>query len=859
MPFKPDLENLDDLITKGFNTGDIPEKAAQADLTLARLKTLLNKKSDEIWKTGAVEIDKLNILEKEYEGATTKKVKEALKVKRFFLFIAKWFFRLMLPILLVALASGYIVVALTDGWGQTLTTLLTQSLFIPVSIVLLVLFFVYRAQAEGLEFKEYSFREKVQEGKELTDLKKKVDDARQELDNKVINQGIKPLLKETIDKRLNTPFSISLPKLEYSGLSEVFDSNNEIVTEAKRKLEFMLANMSGGSIGIAGPRGAGKTTLLKSSCKDSLSMPDGPRVISVLTSSPVEYQARDFILHLFSSVCFKALEITTSRKTVHTAWEEIEEIRQPITTPFSHFIVPLSKFCLIIGSMLITLSFVIAGFTMKGKAPSASPQPPAAESNANAVGPNERTPVEEKVAEQANSSAVGRFISALGIKSGPLLMWGTILFLVGFALAYFIMTIERREWHMLRRRREPSYFNPSISIKEREHLEEIYDEAKKWLKEIKFQQSYTSGWSGALKLPIGLEGGVNTAVNLAQQQLSLPDITKGFCDFLNFLTRDFRVIIGIDELDKLESDEAAQRFLNEIKSIFGLENVFYLISVSESALSNFERRGLPFRDVFDSSFDDVIRVDYLNLNSAKRLITRRVIAMPPPFIHLCYCISGGLARDLIRACRNLMALSEKNYLPENGNTSSSDNNLMKLSGSLIKDDLHLKIQAMRVAAKKVKQESEVTWLLDKLHKLEGELESIPSLLQNYNDLIKNLELTKRAEKGNGELQVKDFMELYERLKQDLPSYNQSKPAAEEGQETASLYEEFAVYIYYCATLLQFFDDRLNAAKLSEAENKKAFDLLARARQSLSVNPRATRSMIDECRRIINITDPLVVS
>ena len=41
--------------------------------------------------------------------------------------------------------------------------------------------------------------------------------------------------------------------------------------------------------------------------------------------------------------------------------------------------------------------------------------------------------------------------------------------------------------------------------------------------------------------------------------------------------------------------EDAQQFLNEIKVLFGIEHCFYLLSVSESAMSSFERPGLPFR------------------------------------------------------------------------------------------------------------------------------------------------------------------------------------------------------------------------------------------------------------------------
>ena len=117
------------------------------------------------------------------------------------------------------------------------------------------------------------------------------------------------------------------------------------------------------------------------------------------------------------------------------------------------------------------------------------------------------------------------------------------------------------------------------------------------------------------------------------------------------IARQYRVIIGIDELDKIESGVKAEQFLNDIKGIFGLRESYFLVSVSEDAAASFQRRGVPFRDVFDSCFDTVITVGHLDYASAKQLLYSLVIGWPMPFIALCYVVSGGLARDLKRAAR----------------------------------------------------------------------------------------------------------------------------------------------------------------------------------------------------------------
>ena len=47
-------------------------------------------------------------------------------------------------------------------------------------------------------------------------------------------------------------------------------------------------------------------------------------------------------------------------------------------------------------------------------------------------------------------------------------------------------------------------------------------------------------------------------------------------------------------------------------------------------MASFDRRGLLFRDVFDSSFDDVVDVPTCAYPTLERLLNRRVV-LPIPF------------------------------------------------------------------------------------------------------------------------------------------------------------------------------------------------------------------------------------
>ena len=112
-----------------------------------------------------------------------------------------------------------------------------------------------------------------------------------------------------------------------------------------------------------------------------------------------------------------------------------------------------------------------------------------------------------------------------------------------------------------------------------------------------------------------------------------------------------RLVVGIDEIDRIEDAENAEKFLNDIKAIFGIPNCFYIASLSADALANFERRVVSTRTAFDTTFDTVLRIGPLELDIARQVLERRAIGLPYPFITLCYVLSGGVPRELMRIAR----------------------------------------------------------------------------------------------------------------------------------------------------------------------------------------------------------------
>ena len=136
---------------------------------------------------------------------------------------------------------------------------------------------------------------------------------------------------------------------------------------------------------------------------------------------------------------------------------------------------------------------------------------------------------------------------------------------------------------------------------------------------------------------------------------------REFLTQLHALTVDdqVKIVICIDELDKNADPADAVAIINGIKDLFHLTNVHVLVSVSTDALASFAARGVPLRDVFDSSFDTMVTLAPLTFNECRHLVSRRAPGFPSSAVMFAYAWSGGNARDLIRTARACVELPRR--------------------------------------------------------------------------------------------------------------------------------------------------------------------------------------------------------
>jgi len=563
-----------------------------------------------------------------------------------------------------------------------------------------------------------------------------------------IERAVAGWLSERVNQEIGAIYAHALPEVDPQGLAEVDDTEREIATRSGSELDSLFDRMPGGSIGISGPRGAGKSTLIARATSQAGRV-EGDRVaLGVVVDAPVDYDAREFVLHLFARLCESVLgpDRVDALRNWDTAAEPSRTARpfRSLRSPYPPLLGPL----LFLAGAALYVAILDAEGNLR---------------------------LEDRDT------------------------WAIVLMATGGALTYLTLILNPR-WIVGKLR---------SSLPRGKPKGRALATAAVRLRQIWFQRTFSSGWSGSFKMPVGLEAGTERSAQLAENQMSLPDIVSLYKEFVQLIAATGEVRIGIDELDKME-DEQARRFLNEIKVIFRISGCFYLVSVSEDAMSYFERRGLPFRDVFDSSFDDVLRVGYLPYTDSHRLLRRRVVGLPIQFVALCHVIGGGLARDVIRVARDVCEHPAGASLEEVARTLSTK-------------QLNAKCAAARVAVRRLKDPRLSSLLSGWLTKMDAAAETQESMLEKCGTFEE---------------------EFAEPLGPVPPDESQM---LREHREALSVALEVVTFNYFVATVRDFIHGLESQAATERAVSSKAIDQLGEARQAFSLDPREAWGAISTVR------------
>ena len=578
------------------------------------------------------------------------------------------------------------------------------------------------------------------------------------------------------------------------GLSAVTDIAMMTETAARTLLREKIENMSSGCIGVTGLRGAGKSTLIRNFCGHRYGTPPYARGhgtelpgLRLKVQAPCRYDAREFLVHVYTCLCRAVLA----------------DVRLNPTSFFHRIVLSLFLPQSIRPVALLRNLAAIAFFTLAG--------------------------------DLAFRATHGHWW--VPSWTSPTWEWTGVIVasLVGLVVA---------GW----RTRQ--------TLLELRGVLTLATDAQDRLEKLHFQRTETRGYSGTLGGPMGSGVNVSGGQSLTEQMMTMPELVDDYCDFVERVVAalgevispekkkdrksgegedakskrgkdrkskkgpsprnsEVRLVIGIDEMDQIEDVRAADLFLTELQFFFGTSNCVYLVSISPKALAAADEQGVPTRNSASAIFDEIVWVDPLDLIKARDLLNGRVIGLPDAFIKLCYVLSGGLPKDLLRIARTVSAIKP--------GTSGGTPELAQAVAAAITDELDgLVHRAM----------ADVAFL---------EILAAPGLLKLLSDNLWQISQSKIPGSTTRPVDIRKLMDALSGLWVGAKRQQFADAKGEISPRTAEICDNFLAGLYFLLTVQQLFGT-------STLDDEGALRDLAWARAALDLNPYLAADIIsDTCK------------
>ena len=424
--------------------------------------------------------------------------------------------------------------------------------------------------------------------------------------------------------------------------------------DESKRLSDRLARSSASVTGIAGERGAGKSSL----AMRVLSKQKKPKVYTQLIHAPTGYEPREFLASVFQAICENVVERIDKelgQKKGLAARAEAEG-RRLLRKMLAWMLACLLPLMAAGGYLAIayseTLNQIDAEYWESRR------------EYLNEEVARIRTDMEDLSEESPEYSDLQSRLEILNRQSILLddelrnpfpdgIPVNMMLAMAGIALlAYLASLFGLRSLLRTRRERRLTKDKPlKVGLR---HL------ALENLEHLRFKTSV--GNTNEAALSVGSFVSKTTASqSLSARPLSIPGLTAQLRLFLQRIAEVYseRVVLCLDELDKIEDPDDLERLLRGLKGVLGQSETHFLLTVSEDALARFATRRRGGRGMVESAFEDVLFLGIVDVDLAGHIVAEmcgergnweeggrsRAVAI------LLWAFGGGIPREIKRSAR----------------------------------------------------------------------------------------------------------------------------------------------------------------------------------------------------------------
>ena len=161
---------------------------------------------------------------------------------------------------------------------------------------------------------------------------------------------------------------------------------------------------------------------------------------------------------------------------------------------------------------------------------------------------------------------------------------------------------------------------------------------------------------------------------LTARSLTLQSLTDRYQNYVDSLLtyHNGKLIVIIDELDKIDDPNEVKDVLKEVKGALFQKGCYYLISISEDCGKAFRGRLAEGRDIFESTFEDVISIRQMPPATARLMVQKRIetddstVSLSNAAVDVLTVFSGAIPREIVRHLRAtvLKAKGQKSISPK---------------------------------------------------------------------------------------------------------------------------------------------------------------------------------------------------
>ena len=154
---------------------------------------------------------------------------------------------------------------------------------------------------------------------------------------------------------------------------------------------------------------------------------------------------------------------------------------------------------------------------------------------------------------------------------------------------------------------------------------------------------------------------------LVERPATLSSLIHNFRAFVGDMASavECPVVIAVDELDKMSDPTKVADLLRDIKGIFEIPGVYFLVSISDEAARSLELGAVRTRNEFNSSFYTVLSLAQLDARQAVELLRLRAGRFDERLAISAGILAGGIPREIVRIASLYDGIDDPSSLGQN--------------------------------------------------------------------------------------------------------------------------------------------------------------------------------------------------